>query len=243
MGVTLSTHSTLAPVSFASTITGFISFAFTTATLIRVFWSEIADIVNAPTQVKTQLGNLRAALWEERDHLRRARRRRARWIRSRAGSGYGPLEVDQSESLNFRLLIATIQDMCREFKDIERPFLRPETSRQELQGELQAAYSSTSRRRRYQEKDLELADDFYSSEYREIAFWQRVVWTRKAGRVKILADNLAKLQLRRYAAQLDEVEYMLRDVYRNGDILDGIDETVYNMNARLSRYVGEKRPQ
>lgn len=41
MGVAISTQSTLAPVSLASTVIGFVSFAFTVATAVRVFWENV----------------------------------------------------------------------------------------------------------------------------------------------------------------------------------------------------------
>jgi hypothetical protein len=41
----------LAPISAASTIIGFISFAFTLGTFLRVFWGNIMTIMNARREI------------------------------------------------------------------------------------------------------------------------------------------------------------------------------------------------
>ncbi|KAF2737201.1 hypothetical protein EJ04DRAFT_510548 [Polyplosphaeria fusca] len=74
MGVTVS-HTTLAPVSLASTIIGFISFAFTIGTFLNVFWSSLQTIWGASSEIEDYLSNLKQGLLEERRHLRRVRRR------------------------------------------------------------------------------------------------------------------------------------------------------------------------
>ncbi|PVI05661.1 hypothetical protein DM02DRAFT_683956 [Periconia macrospinosa] len=74
MGVTIS-HTTLSPISFASTLIGFISFAFTLATFLNVFWSSLCTIKTAPHEIKDYLSNLKQALLEERRHLRKVRKR------------------------------------------------------------------------------------------------------------------------------------------------------------------------
>ncbi|PSN67290.1 hypothetical protein BS50DRAFT_465539, partial [Corynespora cassiicola Philippines] len=74
MGVTIS-HTTLAPISLASTLIGFISFAFTLATFFNVFWSSLRTIHGAPSQINDYLSTLKQGLLQERRHLRRVRRR------------------------------------------------------------------------------------------------------------------------------------------------------------------------
>jgi hypothetical protein len=75
MGVVIS-KSTLNPLSFVSTIIGFISFAFTLATFLRVFWSNLQTISSAPGQINDYLSTMKQGLLEERRHLRKVRRRR-----------------------------------------------------------------------------------------------------------------------------------------------------------------------
>ncbi|OAG00850.1 uncharacterized protein CC84DRAFT_1053813, partial [Paraphaeosphaeria sporulosa] len=84
MGVTVS-HTTLAPVSLASTLIGFISFAFTLATFLKVFWQSIITLKAAPDEITDYLSNLKQALLEERRHLRKVRRRARK--RSRGDDG------------------------------------------------------------------------------------------------------------------------------------------------------------
>lgn len=74
MGVTIS-HSVLAPISLASIIIGFISFAFTVGTFLKVFWESIVTLKAAPSEITDYLSNLKQALLEERRHLRKVRKR------------------------------------------------------------------------------------------------------------------------------------------------------------------------
>lgn len=75
MGVVLSTNTEMSSIGFASTVIGFVGFAFTLATLIRVFWDSLMTIKSAPTQIQDFLANLGQGLQEERRHLRRVRQR------------------------------------------------------------------------------------------------------------------------------------------------------------------------
>lgn len=74
MGVVLSTHTELSPLSLISTTIGFVSFAFTVATFLRVSWENLQTIAAARTQIPDFLGNLKQGLYEERAHLRKVRR-------------------------------------------------------------------------------------------------------------------------------------------------------------------------
>lgn len=74
MGITVS-HTNYAPLSLVSTILGFVSFTFTLATLLKVFWSNLGTFGAAPEEIQDYLSNLKQGLLEERRHLRRVRRR------------------------------------------------------------------------------------------------------------------------------------------------------------------------
>ncbi|KAK7541076.1 uncharacterized protein J3D65DRAFT_665805 [Phyllosticta citribraziliensis] len=97
MGVVLSTHTEISPLSLISTTIGFVSFAFTVATFLRVSWENLQTIAAAQTQIPDFLGNLKQGLYEERAHLRKVRRfqrRRSSFVggarnrlRKRRGSG------------------------------------------------------------------------------------------------------------------------------------------------------------
>ncbi|KAL0264319.1 hypothetical protein SLS55_000267 [Diplodia seriata] len=86
MGVTISKTSELSPISMVSTVFGFLGFAFTIATFLRVTWENIQTFVGASTQISDLLGNLKQGLYEERSHLRKVRR----WQRRRSSFQGGP---------------------------------------------------------------------------------------------------------------------------------------------------------
>ena len=69
MGIYLSTTAT-SPFFLTSGIIGFVSFAFTLGTFIRVLWSNFSTLGEAPHEVHTYLTNLRTELLEERANLR-----------------------------------------------------------------------------------------------------------------------------------------------------------------------------
>jgi hypothetical protein len=74
MGITIS-HTNFAPISLVSTLIGFVSFAFTLGTFLKVFWSNLGTFAAAPHQINDVLSSLKQGLLEERRHVRRARRR------------------------------------------------------------------------------------------------------------------------------------------------------------------------
>ncbi|MCJ1395843.1 hypothetical protein MMC18_008729 [Xylographa bjoerkii] len=69
-------------ISTASIIVGFVSFAFTFFTFIRVTGGAIMTIFAAPTEAKDYFGNMRQEIWELREDLRKASKRN----RPRGGS-------------------------------------------------------------------------------------------------------------------------------------------------------------
>jgi hypothetical protein len=142
MGVTLS-HTAISPLSMTSTIIGLVSFAFTIATFVNVFWSSLQTIRAAPSEIRDYLSNLKQELLEERRHLRKVGRRMKSDRRGRSGSDPGggkrrhsggrayferdeQAERSRGERDNLRLLRTTVRDMIRTFRALEYPFLKPE---------------------------------------------------------------------------------------------------------------------
>ena len=104
----------LAPISYASTIVGFTSFAFTFFTFVRVFWETILTLWSAPKELERLLDNLRLELHEERAYFKSMlRRQRSRSRGPKMHSDLGPL----------RLLNETVKELMNEFKKLEEPFL------------------------------------------------------------------------------------------------------------------------
>ena len=128
MGVVIS-KSTLNPLSFISVIVGFISFAFTLATFLRVVWTNIMTLSEAPHEVHTYLTNLRTELLEERGNLkvmRKSSRRRHRLMekgeRDRGSRGESGGELDETA---LKTMSDAVRHLCRRFKVVEQPFLEP----------------------------------------------------------------------------------------------------------------------
>ena len=104
----------IAPLSYASIIVGFISFAFTFFTFVRVFWETILTLWSAPKELQRVLDNLRLELHEERAYLKSMiRRSKSRSRGRKLHTELGPL----------RLLNDSIRDLMKDFEKLEEPFL------------------------------------------------------------------------------------------------------------------------
>lgn len=214
MGVTVSTHSSLAPISLASTIIGFLSFVITAATLLRVSWDNLQTFWSAPTQINDMLGNLKAGLYEELGHLRKVCRDRRRRRRSSSGPhkdrGKDGARVSRGErheastDRTLFLLRDTIKHMIRNFRNLERPFLEYEHAQKRAV------------RRRMQDNDWDTEglrdehldqddDSFTRSEYRKCGFRERVIWLRTKYQVVDLMDALQRIQTRRIAKEMGDM--------------------------------------
>lgn len=105
---------TLAPISYASIIVGFISFSFTLAIWIQASWDAFLTIGSAPEQVQDTLSTLRQGLYEEREFLRRRRRQKG-----------GRRSGIYHEGGSARVMHDAVRDLIRTFKILEHPFLLP----------------------------------------------------------------------------------------------------------------------
>ncbi|KAI9699524.1 MAG: hypothetical protein M1820_007155 [Bogoriella megaspora] len=266
MGVAISSQSSLAPVSLASTIIGFISFAFTVLTAIRVFWSNISTIRAAPTEVPDFLGNLKQALYEERAHLRLVKKS------FRTSEHY--------DEGGFKVLSDTVKHMIRDFKHLERPFLVPDRAayrtwwgyeepddlsregavrgdvrydpgRHERGSRKRRSRSSYSReeggrhgyngnidRDKARTRHIREEDDYYATDYCKIGLMHRYIWLKNRSQVLALLEAITRIQTRRIAKQMCEVAIAVQNVERRGRQAD---ESIGNMQERLSRVVGVRR--
>ena len=231
MGVTLSTHSSLAPISLASTIIGFISFAFTVATAVRVFWGNIKTVQAAPVEVPDYLGNLKQVLYEERAHLKAVRRK------SRG--------IEIYDEGGFKILADTIKHMIRDFKRLERPFLvddqdayrtwwgfeDPQDPREEeggiRGGDGRSGRGSRKRRSRsthdtrgggghgyagYPNREKSRPrrghsheDDYFATDYCKIGPVKRYIWLKERTKVVEMLEAVSRIQTRRMAKQVCEL--------------------------------------
>ncbi|KAH0291658.1 hypothetical protein M436DRAFT_43469 [Aureobasidium namibiae CBS 147.97] len=246
MGVTLSTHSTLAPLSLASTIIGFISFSFTIATLLRVFWGNISTVLNAHDEIHDYLSNLRVQLYEERQSLRNLRRHNKEWGKRRRTRG---LPLPRLDDLTIRSMQDTLRHLTRRFRSLERPFLDQDS----VPGRRRYRKSFSPNPRdtwdsekglRSQEKewDKELDDEedprTQGDVYCNITLGKRIVWLRQRSDALAIIEAVSRLQTRRTARQVGEIAVAL---YEYGDTIEDLDESMQEIETRFSKIVGIRR--
>ncbi|KAK0278850.1 hypothetical protein LTR35_009115 [Friedmanniomyces endolithicus] len=125
MGVSIS-KTALSPLSLLSILIGFISFAFTVATFLRVLWANFMTLGEAQHEVHSYLTNLRTELLEEQASLkvmkkncRRHHRMLERGSVRRVDSG---VELDE---VTLKTMGDSVRQLIKRFKGIERPFLEP----------------------------------------------------------------------------------------------------------------------
>lgn len=87
------TTSSLAPISLASIIIGFISFGLTLAIWLHSFWAAFKTLGSAPRESRDLLSTLRQGLYEEREYLKRLKRRKLGGIGEGKGGG---MRADES---------------------------------------------------------------------------------------------------------------------------------------------------
>ena len=172
----------LASISVASIAIGFVSFGFTLAIWAHAFWDAFQTLGAAPTQVQDSFSTLRQGLYEEREYLKRKRRRES--SKSKANSLY--LEGGPTKVMN-----DAVKDLIKDFKKYEAPFLIT--------------------RHEGTEKDLEWSFDATQRYYR-CDFGHRIRWLRVKGKVDSVAVKLNLLQTRRIAVEVTEAHFMMTDM-------------------------------
>ena len=216
MGLVLSTSTHVAPISLASTTIGFVSFTFTLATLLRVFWDNFQTMSNAPTEIEDALTNLRQGLYEERLSLRKAlrhgRRRRSRSARGSRGESdekHGVM-LHESRSLEpetemaLRAMSRAVKNLLKRFQKLEQPFLAipdpPRRRRPSLERRGEEAYMGG-----YASGDVfdEAGEtDSYYPEYKECGLVQRYRWIKSKTAATQLIEALSRITIRRMSIQL-----------------------------------------
>ncbi|KAI4207280.1 MAG: hypothetical protein LQ346_000648 [Caloplaca aetnensis] len=137
----------LPPISQASIIVGFVSFAVTVFTFLRVFWDSIQTMWSAPKELPRLLDNVRTELYGERAYFKNA----IKQARSKSRSSVRELE----EMTPLSILNDSIREMMRDFRDMETPFLNdtPDTNHLDIEKSgkvsLRGNYARMDLRRRY----------------------------------------------------------------------------------------------
>lgn len=165
----------VAPISYASAIVGFTSFAFTFFTFVRVFWETILTLWSAPKQMVSYLDNLRIEIHNERAYFKSALRRTKSRSRSvkRHHEDIGPLKI----------LNTTVRRLHREFNRLEEPFLNVSPS---------GADSAV--------KDLERdSEESADTDYAPMDLARRWKWMRTKSNIISIAEQVNRIQTQRIA--------------------------------------------
>lgn len=206
------------------------SFAFTVATALRVFWENLNTIWDASQEVHEILTSLRIELYEERNSLRQLRRHNKEFGHRHNNKGRVPLKLDDS---TIRSMQESIRHLIRRFKTLEKPFLAENTA--------------TGRRRRSSytwddEKDVRGKDDDDDNldpyQYCNMTLGKRFVWLRTRSKAVGLMDSLSRVQTRRIARQVGEISVAL---WEYGGDVDGLRDGLDDIQGRLNRVVGVRR--
>ncbi|THY36732.1 hypothetical protein D6D01_00189 [Aureobasidium pullulans] len=246
MGVTLSTQSALSPLSLASTIIGFVSFSFTLATLLRVFWGNITTVLNAHDEIHDYMSNLRVQLYEERQSLRNLRRHNKEWGKRRRTKG---IPLPRLDDLTIRSMQDTLRHLTRRFKALERPFLDQDTAigrrryRRSFSPNPKETWDAEKGLRseeREWDKDFDDEEDprTQGDVYCNITLGKRVLWLRRRSDALAIIEAVSRLQTRRTARQVGEIAVAL---YEYGDTIEDLDEGMQEIEARFSKIVGIRR--
>ena len=162
----------LAPISYASSIVGFTSFAFTFFTFVRVFWETILTLWAAPKQIMSYLDQLRIEIHNERAYFKSALRR----TRSRSRS----VKRYHEDIAPLKVLNGSVRRIHRRFIKLEEPFLNVSTSKVE----------------KHVERDSEESVD---TDYAPMTFGRRWRWMRTKSDIISIADQVNRIQTQRIA--------------------------------------------
>ena len=164
--------SKLAPISYASSIVGFTSFAFTFFTFVRVFWETILTLWSAPSQMEGYLDNLRLEIHNERAYFKSALRR----TRSRSRS-----------VKRYHEDIEPLKILSGSVRRIHRAFIR-------LEGEFLSVSPSKA------EKDIERdSEESVGTDYAPMTLARRWRWMRVKSDIISIADQVNRIQTQRIA--------------------------------------------
>ena len=168
----------VAPISYASSIVGFISFTFTFFTLVNVFWASLRTIFGAGKQIHASFDNLRSELYGEREYFRKALKQQ----RSRS-RGTGRMQLDTTP---LKILNDSVKHLMRDLKRLEEPFLADTPYDRDL--------------------DIEKSGrEPLRPDYAPMTLHRRYIWLRTKDEVVTLADRVNRIQTRRIACDSNNI--------------------------------------
>ena len=134
-------------------------------------WNSLQALVEAPDDVKYAFANLKSALHEEREHLRRTARYRPRHRSHSGGRGRRKINNSNKEmakvfqdtydgAAQWRVISDTVRRLCRQFKEVERPFLTDTAARDR--------HTLDEEKAAWDEEEREYAADSYINDYSDM---------------------------------------------------------------------------
>ncbi|TVY58627.1 hypothetical protein LCER1_G000390 [Lachnellula cervina] len=147
----------LSPISYASSVVGFTSFALTVLIWVHAFWSGFQTVLSAPREIPDAFSTLRQGLYEEREYLKQVRRRREG---ARDRDRDSKTKALYYEGGPTKVMNNALKDLIHDFKNYESPFLL-------------SPHDGL-------EKELEWSFDATQQAYR-CDLWHRILWLRNKG--------------------------------------------------------------
>ncbi|KAI9751554.1 MAG: hypothetical protein M4579_006009 [Chaenotheca gracillima] len=188
---------------WASEVLGYISFVFTLATVIRVFWDSLNTFWGAPVEIPNFLVTVKQELYEEREYLRRARRReRAELLRSSRspsrvrGNGGGRLARTMTGTdggAPVKAMSDSLRRLCREFRELERPFLSNPDRQQDEGDDFDDVEKYPTQR----------PGSEYACQSMDVR--RRISWTWRKGQAVEMLRTLTRMQTRRITREVSDV--------------------------------------
>ena len=169
------------PISYASSIIGFTSFAFTFFTFVRVFWEIILTLWSAPSQMRAYMDNLRLEIHNESQYFKSALHR----TQSRSRS----VEEHHEDVGPLRVLNNTVRRIHRQFVRLEEPYLNamPERTEKEVDVEMETGESTNV------------------PDYAPMTLTRRWQWMRNKSEIVSVADQVNRIQTQRIACDASNI--------------------------------------
>ncbi|KAI9741307.1 MAG: hypothetical protein M1834_003024 [Cirrosporium novae-zelandiae] len=193
-----------AAVAYVSTVIGFVSFAVSLGTFIHVFWDNLNTLWAAPSQVKITLSNLKEELFEEREYLKKARKRERTELYGIQGPPLIRTMTGKDAGVPIKVMQESVKDLCRQFKDLEMPFLKDPLDRDNRGWDPE----------RYMKGE---PGDEYICKSMDVI--RRIIWTRRKIRAEDIERKLVRLQTRRIAREVTDVLLTIHHIDKSlGDL-------------------------
>ncbi|KAL8717302.1 MAG: hypothetical protein Q9225_005434 [Loekoesia sp. 1 TL-2023] len=193
----------LPPISYASVIVGFTSFAFTFFTFLRVFWESIQTIWYAPKEIRQLLYNLRTELCGERAYFKNAI--------EQAKSKSRHSTRDTPEIAPLSILNDSIESMMRDFQQMEAPFLNDADKADDLDVEKSGKMS-------------------LRGNYGRMNLQRRYLWLHTKPDFMDLANQVTRIQARRIAYETSDTLTCIRQVEKR---IEDLDEKIHAMEEHF----------